>query len=90
MTVGNVVSAGASAPLLTTVVSIAPIYVAFDVDEQTYLRYLSHDAKAAVPVMVGLANESGYSRQGVVDSIDNRPRCCFWHDSRARAAGQRR
>ena len=72
MTVGNVVSSGASAPLLTTVVSIAPIYVAFDVDEETYLRYLSHDAKSSVPVVVGLANETGYSRQGMVDSVDNR------------------
>jgi multidrug efflux system membrane fusion protein len=72
MTVGNVVSSGANAPLLTTLVSIAPIYIAFDVDEQTYLRYLSHDVKSSVPVMVGLANETGYSRQGVVDSVDNR------------------
>jgi len=72
MTVGNIVSAGQSAPLLTTLVSVSPIYASFDVDEQTYLRYLSHDSKGAVPVSLGLANEDGYSRQGVVDSVDNR------------------
>ncbi len=44
---------------------------AFDVDEQTYLRYLGRDAKASVPVSLGLANESGYSRQGVVVTVDN-------------------
>jgi len=72
LTVGNVVSTGANAPVLTTLVSTSPIYASFDVDEQTYLRYLSHDSKAKVPVWVGLADETGYSRQGVVDSVDNR------------------
>jgi len=74
MTVGNVVSTGAGAPLLTTIVSVSPIYASFEVDEQTYLRYLSHDGdgKAAVPVALGLANESGFSRDGRVDSVDNR------------------
>jgi multidrug efflux system membrane fusion protein len=70
-TLGNVVSAGASAPVLTTVVSISPIYASFDVDEQTYLRYLSGDSRVEVPVFLGLANESGYSREGKVNSIDN-------------------
>jgi multidrug efflux system membrane fusion protein len=70
-TLGNVVSTGASAPVLTTVVSISPIYASFDVDEQTYLRYLSGDSRVEVPVFLGLANESGYSREGKVSSIDN-------------------
>lgn len=72
MTVGNIVSTGANAPLLTTLVSESPIYAAFDVDEQTYLRYLSKDGRHTVPVMMGLADETGYSRQGVIDSVDNR------------------
>jgi multidrug efflux system membrane fusion protein len=58
--------------LLTTLVSVSPIYASFDVDEQTYLRYLGRDAGSAVPVSLGLANEDGYSREGVVDSVDNR------------------
>jgi multidrug efflux system membrane fusion protein len=72
MTIGNIVSAGANAPLLTTVVSVSPVYAAFEVDEQTYLRYLRHGGKADVPVQLGLADEAAYSRSGKVDSIDNR------------------
>ena len=71
MTLGNVVAAGVSAPALTTLVSVSPMYAAFDVDEQTYLKYLSHDSKAAVPVRLGLANETGYSRLGKIASVDN-------------------
>lgn len=71
LTVGNIVSAGINSPRLTTLVSVSPIYAAFEVDEQTYLRYLSHTG-GTVPVMLGLANESGVSRNGVVDSVDNR------------------
>jgi multidrug efflux system membrane fusion protein len=72
LTVGNVVSTGANAPVMTTLVSMSPIYASFDVDEQTYLRFLSHDSKVTVPAWIGLANETGYSRQGVIDSVDNR------------------
>jgi multidrug efflux system membrane fusion protein len=72
LTVGNVVSTGANAPVMTTLVSMSPIYASFDVDEQTYLRFLSHDSKVTVPVWIGLASETGYSRQGVIDSVDNR------------------
>jgi multidrug efflux system membrane fusion protein len=72
LTIGNIVSPGANAPVMTTLVSTSPIYASFDVDEQTYLRFLSHDSKEMVPVWIGLANETGYSRQGVIDSVDNR------------------
>jgi multidrug efflux system membrane fusion protein len=72
LTVGNVVSTGANAPVMTTLVSTSPIYASFEVDEQTYLRFLSHDSNVTVPVWIGLANETGYSRQGVIDSVDNR------------------
>jgi multidrug efflux system membrane fusion protein len=73
LTVGNVVSAGASAPLLTTLVSVSPIYASFDADEQTYLQYISgaKDGRK-VPVELGLANETGYSRSGTIESVDNR------------------
>src|ERR1700742_34134 len=62
LTTGNIVSVGASAPLLTTLVSVSPIYASFDVDEQTYLQYLGRDRNTKVPVSLGLANETGYSR----------------------------
>ncbi|NIE83636.1 MULTISPECIES: efflux RND transporter periplasmic adaptor subunit [unclassified Burkholderia] len=73
ITLGNVVSAGASAAPLTTLVSVSPIYASFDADEQTYLRYIGNQRDGRkVPVDLGLANESGYSRNGVIDSVDNR------------------
>ena len=71
LTVGNLVATGANATVLTTLVSVSPIYASFDVDEQTYLRYLARDGKAKVPVSLGLADETGYSRQGVVVTVDN-------------------
>jgi len=73
ITVGNVVSAGASAAPLTTLVSVSPIYASFDADEQTYLQYISRARDGSkVPVDLGLANENGYSRSGWIDSVDNR------------------
>lgn len=73
ITVGNVVAAGASGLPLTTIVSVSPIYAAFDVDEQTYLRHIaSVKDKAGVPVQLGLANEADYSRAGVIEDVDNR------------------
>jgi len=73
ITVGNVVSAGASAPPLTTLVSVSPIYASFDVDEQTYLQYIGRARSGTnVPVELGLANETGYSRKGTIASVDNR------------------
>ncbi|WP_459615895.1 efflux RND transporter periplasmic adaptor subunit [Bordetella sp. 2513F-2] len=74
VTVGNVVSAGASSVPLTTLVSVARLYASFDVDEQTFLRYVNPSSATgtSVPVQLGLANEEGYSREGVVASVDNR------------------
>ncbi|MGF6916919.1 efflux RND transporter periplasmic adaptor subunit [Paraburkholderia sp. 40] len=73
ITVGNVVSAGASSVPLTTLVSVSPIYASFDADEQTYLQYLSRAKDGGkVPVELGLADESGYSRSGTIESVDNR------------------
>ncbi|MNC47013.1 Efflux pump periplasmic linker BepF [compost metagenome] len=71
LTLGNIVSVGATAPVLTTLVSVSPIYAAFDVDEQTYLSYLNASTQDRTPVSLGLANEDGYSRQGTVASVDN-------------------
>lgn len=73
VTLGNVVTAGSTAPALTTLVSVSPIYASFDVDEQTYLKYISRARTGTqVPVELGLANEAGYSRSGTVASVDNR------------------
>lgn len=74
ITEGNVVAAGASSVPLTTLVSVSQMYASFDVDEQAYLNYVSpaRVTGASVPVQLGLANEDGYAREGVVQSVDNR------------------
>ncbi|CAM4397726.1 efflux RND transporter periplasmic adaptor subunit [Bordetella muralis] len=74
ITEGNVVAAGASSVPLTTLVSVSQMYASFDVDEQAYLKYVSpaRVSGAPVPVQLGLANEDGHSREGIVQSIDNR------------------
>ncbi|MEO6172014.1 MAG: efflux RND transporter periplasmic adaptor subunit, partial [Arenimonas sp.] len=74
---GNLVSPGTS--LLATVVTMDPIYVTFEGDEQVYLKYQamakngerksSRDARN--PVQVGLANESGYPHKGEMVFVDN-------------------
>ncbi len=74
---GNLVSPGES--LLTTLVSVDPVYVVFEGDEQAYLRYQAMDRAGARkssrdtpnPVLVGLADEDGYPHQGVMDFVDN-------------------
>ncbi|EHP38041.1 multidrug transport protein [Cupriavidus basilensis OR16] len=81
ITVGNLVAAGAGTPVLTTVVSVSPVYASFELDEQTYLRYTASTASAAagadggqskLPVFLGLANEEDYPREGRIQSVDNR------------------
>jgi multidrug efflux system membrane fusion protein len=73
ITLGNVVSAGAGSAPLTTIVSVSPIYAEFDADEQTYLQYIRRvKNEGRVPVDLGLADEEGYSRTGVIQSVDNR------------------
>lgn len=74
VTVGNIVSVGSSTPALSTLVSVSKIYASFDVDEQSFLKYVN-PARAkgtSVAVFLGLANEDAYSREGKVGSIDNR------------------
>jgi RND family efflux transporter MFP subunit len=77
VTAGNFVSAGQT--LLTTVVSIDPIYVAFDGDEQVYLKYIGMELRgerqssrtAPNPVWVGLADEQGHPHEGHMVFLDN-------------------
>ncbi|HIE4388694.1 TPA: efflux RND transporter periplasmic adaptor subunit [Serratia liquefaciens] len=72
ITAGNLVTAGDSASVLTTLVSLDKVYVYFDVDEATFLRYQNDGRRTAkLPVKVGLVGEDGYPHQGVVDFTDN-------------------
>jgi len=73
ITAGNLVT---SANLLTTLVSDDPVYVYFDADEQTYLRFAkatraARSADDAAGVYIGLADEEGYPHVGKLDFIDN-------------------
>jgi RND family efflux transporter MFP subunit len=81
VTPGNLVQAGVpSATRLTTIVSLDPIHVAFDADEQAYLRFVQSAPAARGggaarlskrPVLIGLANEAGFPHEGAVDFVDN-------------------
>jgi membrane fusion protein, multidrug efflux system len=75
LTVGNL--ARADDTLITTVVSQDPVYIYFDCDEQSVLRYnSSRTSSQGLPIVdatvhVSLANERGFPHEGVVDFLDN-------------------
>jgi RND family efflux transporter MFP subunit len=80
VTAGNLVTGGSTqATLLTTVVSIDPIYVSFEGDEQVYLKYSElarrgdrpSSRDAANPVLMALANEQGFPHKGTMQFVDN-------------------
>jgi RND family efflux transporter MFP subunit len=81
ITVGNLVQPGAGPEsVLTTVVSIDPIYAKVDADENAILKYvkLSEEGKrvsartAKIPAWIELGNETNFPHEGVVDFVDNR------------------
>jgi RND family efflux transporter MFP subunit len=80
VTKGNLVTGGnQGGTLLTTIVSVDPIYVYFEGDENAYLRYqqMARDGErtssreANNPVRVGLADETGFPHEGRMDFVDN-------------------
>ena len=81
VTDGNYVSGVAgSGTLLTTIVSVDPIYVYADVDENSLLKFnalaragkLTRNDRGQVPVELQLADEATYSHQGYIESFDNK------------------
>lgn len=78
VTLGNVVDAGGGAPVLTTIQQIDPVYVDFEVNEQTYLSLVGANAGdtpdlSNAPVAVGLANDgTEYPLEGKLSAVDNR------------------
>ena len=81
ITVGNLVQPGAGPEsVLTTVMSVDPIYAKVDADENAILKYvkLSEEGKrvsartAKIPAWVELGNESDFPHEGYVDFVDNR------------------
>lgn len=84
ITIGNLISPGlASNSVLTTIVSVDPMYVYFNIDEPSLLRYKEHIKKSGqllklthvrelkLPVHVALANETGFPHEGMLDFVDN-------------------
>jgi RND family efflux transporter MFP subunit len=84
VTKGNLVVVGAAGgPLLTTIVSLDPMYVDFDADERALLRLrkaaIVRDGAATpenvraseAPVLVALAEEADFPHRGTIDFIDN-------------------
>jgi RND family efflux transporter MFP subunit len=78
VTEGNLVSSGpGEATLLTTVVSLDPVYAYFDADEQIYLKYTaggdSSSGRRSINrrIRMALANEAGFPHEGRLDFIDN-------------------
>ena len=74
LTRGNL--AQADQTILTTVVSQNPLYVYFDCDEQSYLRFQArahrgNGVSSENPVHVALANETGFPHAGRIDFLDN-------------------
>jgi multidrug efflux system membrane fusion protein len=77
MTAGNLVAAGTSSPVLTSLVSVNPIYASFDADEEIVLQALNSIAdssgKRGNPdqIPVEMTTSGGLSAKGHVQLIDN-------------------
>jgi RND family efflux transporter MFP subunit len=81
LTEGNYVSGVSAAnTLLTTIVSVNPVYVYADIDEDTLLKFnalslgkkLETDGDGKVPIELQLGDEQGYPHRGHIESFDNR------------------
>jgi RND family efflux transporter MFP subunit len=81
VTVGNLIQSGdqSGGTLLTTIVSVDPMYAYYDVDERTVQRVSQLIREGKVkwtsntewPVSLGLATEEGFPHQGTVNFVDN-------------------
>jgi multidrug efflux system membrane fusion protein len=77
--VGNLVSDANGGTLLTTIVSLDPIYFTFEGSEADYLRYVRMSRQgqrpssrdAANPVQVKLADENAWLHNGHMNFVDN-------------------
>lgn len=77
VTVGNLVAAGPGAPVLTTLVSVSPIYASFDADEQVVAKALKDVSSGGerklerIPVQMGTAATSDTPFEGKLQLVDN-------------------
>jgi multidrug efflux system membrane fusion protein len=72
ITVGNQVTAGPGAPVLTTIVSVSPIYASFDADEQVIAKAFAERGRLErIPVQIGTMAQEGTPLEGRLQLIDN-------------------
>ncbi|MBK8960796.1 MAG: efflux RND transporter periplasmic adaptor subunit [Proteobacteria bacterium] len=72
VTVGNLVQGeNPDSPVLTTLASVDPVYVSFEADERAFLKYIAPNRGQALPVGVGLIDESGFPHQARLEFVDN-------------------
>jgi multidrug efflux system membrane fusion protein len=77
ITVGNLIAAGPGAPVLTTLVSVDPIYASFNADEEVVARALkalgsnAHMQVDRIPVQMVTATSNGSAFEGHLQLIDN-------------------
>ncbi|MET0381790.1 MAG: efflux RND transporter periplasmic adaptor subunit [Burkholderiaceae bacterium] len=79
ITTGNLVAAGPGAPVLTTLVSVSPIYAGFDADEQIVTRALRELPGGAgarglvekIPVEMGTSRDADTPIKGHLQLVDN-------------------
>jgi RND family efflux transporter MFP subunit len=76
---GNLIKADDT--MLTTIVSLDPMYVYFDVDERTVMKLRglvregklqSREQNAVAPVLAALGDERGFPHKGVINFSDNK------------------
>jgi membrane fusion protein, multidrug efflux system len=77
ITVGNLIAAGPGSPLLTTLVSVDPVYASFNADEEVVARALralgsnAHMQVERIPVQMVTATSNGTTLEGHLQLIDN-------------------
>jgi len=81
VSVGNLINGGTTqSSLLTTIVSLDPIYCYFEADERAYLKGIrqlrngdhANSRAGKQPVYMALADEENFPHQGSIDFVDNR------------------
>lgn len=82
LTEGNLVNAGGSDPLLTTIVALDPVHIYFSVDERTVQEYVEARQRAAgdspvalrerkISFRFALGSDVGFPHEGMIDFADN-------------------
>src|SRR5215510_1570452 len=81
VSIGNLINGGTTqSTLLTTIVSLDPIYCYFEADERSYLKGMrqvrngdqANGRTSKQPAYVALADEANFPHQGSIDFVDNR------------------